>query len=181
MEFVEKKGEFREIIKITLYTRDINLAKIKEFEFSGTFAFKRALEDSLNETKTISMNNNGDLVIKIGVGNNGILINNLPPMIEGKDTYILYPDYTGTNFFIGRKYVLKVENIELKIEKKLILESGLNITNIINNYNNQTSIHMPVEFINLNLNKINIKENIKNPDQNAKFSKSIFAKYIWPC
>ena len=135
VEFVRKSGKYEEVVKIALYSRNVNITKIKEFDLKGTFAIKASLEhlkEDINQIKE----ENGLLVIKFGVAENGVLLDDLPKMLEGGNSYFLYPDYTGKEFFSGRKYVLKPKVVELKVEKEELTGCRLEMRNVLEHWNN---------------------------------------------
>lgn len=123
--FVEKNQNksFKEIVYLSLYSRDVSFKKIKDFTFEDDFAFLCTLENLDESSGEVIDDGKGNSIIQLKVlKGNGILDPVIGPLsINFKNVSII--DFDGT---INLPYKLKVHNIELSIPGKVIKNNFVN-------------------------------------------------------
>ena len=132
VEYLRDKN-YKEIVKVTFYTRDVELRKIKEFELEGSFAFLpttvyegsfafRNFFEYLN-IHSIEERDEG-LIIELGIANNGVLLDEVP-FVYYNNGQILPIDVTGRESFNNLKYAMKMKKVEFVIGKEELNKAGV--------------------------------------------------------
>lgn len=157
IDYVKSKGVLKEFVRIKLFTRDINLKKIKEVIISGSFAFEISLSYLKNELNSMFYSDY-DLIANFAIANNDVILDDTPFIIDNGITYKLFPDFVSTNNFSKKSNSLKPFIYSIKFSKKELSEFNINANDLIRTWNNYKNI---IDQNTISNNKFVIKEVVK--------------------